>query len=114
MPPEERDLALLWDMLQAAYEVRNFVAGVSARDYAKDRMRQRAVERSIEIVGEAARGISKSFKAENDAIAWRPIIAQRHIIAHEYGEVLQERVWRVATIHIPVLIEQLESLTKPP
>jgi len=32
---------------------------------------------------------------------------QRNVLAHEYGEVLLERVWLVATRHIPELIQRL-------
>ena len=35
---------------------------------------------------------------------------QRHVLAHEYGAIKHERIWAVATIHIPELIEKLEPL----
>lgn len=110
MPPSEPDAARLWDMLAAAREVVSFAAGVSVDQYVADRMRQRAVERSVEIIGEAARGLSKPFRDADPEIEWRPIIAQRHILAHEYAAVLPSRLWRVATVHVPTLIEQLEAL----
>jgi uncharacterized protein with HEPN domain len=47
-------------------------------------------------------------------IPWRPIQAQRHVLAHEYGEIKHDRVWRVATVHIPNLIGQLEPLVPNP
>ena len=58
MQPEERNAAYLWDMLEAAREVVAFTAGISYHAYANDRMRQRAVERAVEIIGEAARQVS--------------------------------------------------------
>ena len=76
-------------------------------------MRQRAVERAVEIIGEAARQVSDDFRRAHPAISWRPIIAQRHVLAHEYGEIMQERIWRVATTHVPALIAQLEPLIPP-
>lgn len=57
--------------------------------------------------GEAARHVSDEGKAALPQIAWRPIIAQRHILAHKYGDVEDELVWRVATVHVPVLRGQL-------
>lgn len=50
MPPEERDPAYLWDMLDAAQTVRQLVAGLSVNSYLRDRRTQLAVERAIEIV----------------------------------------------------------------
>jgi uncharacterized protein with HEPN domain len=37
-----------------------------------------------------------------------------HVLAHEYGEVKHESIWRVTTIHTLELIEQLEPLVPPP
>jgi uncharacterized protein with HEPN domain len=72
-----------------------------------------AVERQIEIIGEAARGISDTFKAAPPQIPWRPIMAQRHRLAHEYGEIDDSLIWKVATVHVPALIPQIEPLTIP-
>ena len=46
-------------------------------------------------------------------IPWQSIIAQRHVLAHEYGDIRQDLIWRVATEHIPILIAQLEALLPP-
>ena len=109
MPLAESDAARLWDMLTAAREVVSFVDGVTVEAYVADRMRQRAVERSVEIIGEAARGLSREFRDAHPDIEWRPIIAQRHILAHEYAAVLPSRLWRVATVHVPELIARLDA-----
>lgn len=76
-------------------------------------MRQRAVERAIEIIGEAARRVSQDFQQAHAGIPWRSMIAQRNVLAHEYGEILQEHIWRVATQYIPVLTDQLAPLIPP-
>ena len=104
------DLAFLADMLDYAQQITSRVKGASFADYIADDDFRLATERRIEIVGEAARGVSDAFKADHPEIPWRPIIAQRHILAHEYGEVIDEKLWRVATEHIPALIALLEPL----
>ncbi|MGH7200807.1 MAG: HepT-like ribonuclease domain-containing protein [Planctomycetaceae bacterium] len=116
MPPDETDAAYLWDMLQAAREVQVFVAGRTQEDYVLDRLLQAAVERKIEIIGEAARRISSGFQAAHPAIPWRPIMAQRHVLAHDYGQIDHERIWRVVSVHIPELIDLLVPLipAEPP
>jgi uncharacterized protein with HEPN domain len=65
--------------------------GVTACECLADRKTQLALERAIEIIGEAARRVSDSFKADHTEIPWRSIVAQRHVLAHEYGEIRQER-----------------------
>ncbi len=113
MPPEEGDAAHLWDMLEAARTVRELVRGFTAESYFSDRRTQLAVERAVEIVGEAARRISDAFKQGHREIPWSGIIAQRNVLAHEYGEILQDRIWLLATERIPELIRLIEPLVPP-
>ena len=102
-----------WDMIETATAVSEFTAGVPPDDYLVDRKLQMAVERAVEIIGEAARRVSDSFKADHTEIPWRQIVAQRHVIAHEYGDIKQERLWLVATRDVPLLLKQLEPLLPP-
>ena len=71
---------------------------------------RRAVERDLEIIGEAARHISESFRAQHPEITWRKIIGLRNILSHDYGSVDDERVFAVAQTRIPELIAQLNRL----
>jgi uncharacterized protein with HEPN domain len=114
MRPETGDASFVWDMLDAAQAVCQFVAGKHFDDYTNDRLLRGAVERYIEIIGEAARCISPSYRDAHPEIPWNKIIAQRHVLAHEYGEIRHDRIWRVATVHIPDLIGQLERLIPSP
>lgn len=97
-------------MLDHARVARSLVAGVTEYAYTKDRTLQLALERAMEIVGEAARRISESFKVAHPEISWRKIIGQRNVLAHEYDEISQELLWHTATYDLPKLIVQLESL----
>ncbi len=54
MRREQDDVSLLWDMLDAARKVQEFVDGKTFHDYSRDEVLQSAVERKIEIIGEAA------------------------------------------------------------
>ena len=62
------------------------------------------------MVGEAASHISESVKTANENIEWRSIVGLRNILAHDYGEILVERVWKVATDRIPKLKAALEKI----
>jgi uncharacterized protein with HEPN domain len=97
----------------AAKAVREFVLSRSYKDYQMDRMLRSAVERNIEIIGEAARHVSDAYKQAHPEILWKSIIGQRNILAHEYGEVKHERIWAVASGRIPELIIHLEKLIPP-
>jgi len=113
MRPDERDAAYLWDMLDAAQTIREITKHQALDAYLKDRTLQLAVERALEIIGEGARRVSQPLCEAHPEIPWRPIIAQRNVLAHEYGDIRQERIWAVVTRHIPELIERLEPLVPP-
>lgn len=113
MPHRKADPAFLWDMLDAAKAIQSFVTGKTFHHYLTERMLRGAVERHLEIIGEAAKGVSKAFQKAHPEIPWHRIIAQRHVLAHEYGEIKLELIWRVATLHIPELIANLEPLVPP-
>jgi uncharacterized protein with HEPN domain len=100
-------------MLDAARSVREFTDGVTANEYLQDRKLQLAIERALEIIGEAARLISPPFKAAHPEVSWQQIIAQRNVIAHDYGEIKQDRIWMVATDRTAELISTLERLLPP-
>jgi len=72
-----------------------------------------AVERHLEIIGEAANRVSLSFREAHPELPWQRIVAQRNVLAHEYGEIEHALVWRVATIRVPELIQQLQRLLPP-
>lgn len=101
MQPEERDMARLWDMLDAARATVQFTQGRRFEDLLSDRMLRSAVERNLEIAGEAARHITPETRDKNPDIPWTSIIGLRNIIAQD---------------KLPSLIRQLEAmgLDSPP
>jgi uncharacterized protein with HEPN domain len=76
MPPEVRDAALLHDMLHSARLVLHYVAGRTRSDLDSDTAFADAVERRIEIIGEAARGVSELLRLTHQkslgAPSWQP------------------------------------------
>ena len=100
-------------MLQAAQGVLRHTAGKARDDYEREELLRDAVERKIEIVGEAARRLTKAFRDQHPQVPWRVIMATRHILAHDYDDVDNDIVWRIVTDHIPALIAQLTPLIPP-
>jgi uncharacterized protein with HEPN domain len=109
----DRDPTFLADMLRFAREVQQFTQEQTAETYLADLGLRRRIERSLELVAEASKRVSQSVKDSHPEIDWRGIVGQRNILAHDYGEVIDLRVWRTAHESIPTLIEQLESLFTP-
>ncbi len=110
MQPDERDAAYLWDMLDAARTVEQLSSGMDFAEYSSDRKTQLAVERSLEIIGEAAGRVSALFRDAHPEIPWRQVIGQRNVLIHEYGEIKQERIWKTVRENVPQLVELLKPL----
>lgn len=107
---DPRDPACLWDMLDAAKTLVEIFDGVTIERYLNERGLQLIAERSLEIIGEAAKSVSPGFKAHHADIPWRHIVSQRNVIAHEYGEIKQERLWHVVHEDMPLLVKKLQPL----
>ncbi len=105
-----RDAAHISDMIDAARLAISFVGGKTLDDYEHYPLLRSAVERQVEIIGEACRQISDSTIEANPEVPWRQIIAQRHRLAHEYGEVNGRVIWEIATQRAPNVLRALERI----
>jgi uncharacterized protein with HEPN domain len=112
MQPEARDPVCVIDMLSAARGVVRSLQDVSLAKYQSDQDLRHAVERKIEIMGEAARRLSDGLREKHPEIPWRAIIGQRNVLIHGYDQVDDERVWRLAETHIASLIPMLETVLR--
>lgn len=110
MQPEDRDTAFLWDILEAAKDIHDFVRKMTLKEFSSDKKTRYAVERQLLVIGEAAKRVSESYKQKHNEIPWKSMVGLRNILAHEYGEVLVDRIWLIATENIPALIEILAPL----
>ena len=111
MKPDERDLAYLWDMLDAAQRIVRLTAGMEYAAFVDDERTYLAVERLLESIGEAARYVSPSLQQRHSEIPWQGIIGMRNVLAHQYGVVDQRKVWHAAKDGIAKLIPMLEACT---
>jgi uncharacterized protein with HEPN domain len=110
MPPEIEDRASLFDMLVFAREAMAFARGRKRVDLDRDRGFLRSLERVLELIGEAARRISLETQEAYPAIPWKDIIGMRNIIAHEYGKVDLDEIWKTMQEDVPRLVATLEEL----
>ncbi|HEX6085799.1 MAG TPA: HepT-like ribonuclease domain-containing protein [Thermoanaerobaculia bacterium] len=110
MQPDRRDAALLHDMVQFADEIRLLVERAGSHDYLSDLATRRAIERCVELVGEAADHVSKEFQAAHPEIPWREVIAQRHRLIHGYRDIDPERIRNVVETRLPELARSLRQL----
>jgi uncharacterized protein with HEPN domain len=77
--------------------------------FQSDIILRRAVERDLEIVGEAIRKIIEIDSSINISSA-KNIIGLRNIIAHAYDSVEPEMIWGIIQNNIPVLEKEIQKI----
>jgi uncharacterized protein with HEPN domain len=103
----------LHDALEAARELTTYVEGRSYEQYLAERMRQRAVERVLEIIGEA---FNQAIREDPSLPEFFPdayiIVGMRNRIIHGYDELVEEVIWSTAVEDVPALVERLEAFIR--
>lgn len=105
---DNRQAGLLSDVLDSARSIRTYLDGVSHGAFLSDAEKQDAVLRRFEIIGEAASRLAPETQSRFPSLPFRAMRGMRNIIAHDYGEVDLDLVWKTATADLPGLIEILE------
>lgn len=108
---DERTRKYLQDILFAAEEVEGFFDNrpLVFQEFECNMMLRRAVERNIEIIGEATNNILKEHKdiAITDA---RKIVDARNYIIHGYDRLSTDILWSIVINHLPTLKDEVERL----
>lgn len=105
---------LLVDALDAIQCAREFVAGVSLSQYAEDKMRRSAVERQLEILGEACARLARMNPALLQSITdLKLAIDLRNRIIHGYDAVDDEMVYLTVTQDLePLQLAMVQQLAR--
>ncbi|MFH1057998.1 MAG: HepT-like ribonuclease domain-containing protein [Pseudomonadota bacterium] len=99
------------DIRQAAELAMQFTQGKSQADFAEDFLLRSAVERQLEIIGEAINRLHKIEPQVAEQIEdYRRIISFRNILIHGYDLVDNRLVWSVVTTKVPPLAECVRTL----
>jgi uncharacterized protein with HEPN domain len=99
-------------MLDHARRAVQAVSGRNRADLDTDAVLAAALERFIEVLGEAAGKASEAIRSEAPAIPWRGIIGMRNRLVHGYASGDHDIVWDVVTHDLPTLLTELERLLK--
>ncbi|MBX3372613.1 MAG: DUF86 domain-containing protein [Phycisphaeraceae bacterium] len=110
LDPRERDLVKCEDMRIHAERACEYLGERTLEEFLEDDLVQAAVIRCIEVVGEAARLVSDEARRRSPSIPWPLIVGMRHVLAHEYGTVVLDKVYEVVKVHLPDLLVHLAPL----
>lgn len=104
MTPQRETRAYLWDVIEACDAVAEYIAGADLARYSSERQLRASVEREVFIMGEAVNSIRKQEPLAVHVLGdVAGIIEVRNILGHAYFIVKHDRMWDVATKHVPRL-----------
>ena len=113
MGPEERVLKALEDVQDCASFVVAATEDRDLDDYRGDRLFRQAIERNLEIIGEAIGRIARLDPETASRISeHRQIVAFRNRLIHGYDLLDDELVWSTAKTEVPMLLLEVESLLR--
>lgn len=105
------DIACLHHILDAAEKAVSFVKGKARKDLDTDEMLSLSLVRLLEIVGEAANGVSLTFRDRFPHIPWRKMTGLRNRLIHGYFDVNLDIVWDTILEDLPPLLKDLKAIT---
>jgi uncharacterized protein with HEPN domain len=105
-------LDYLQDILDSINDIDDFVHGMGRDAFLSDKKTINAVVRSLEVIGEAAKGIPESVKKGNPDIPWKRMSGMRDKLIHEYSGVDLEVLWKTITDDLPPLRLSIQKLVE--
>ena len=106
---DKKDLVFIRHIMDSIEAIEEFSNGLSKKELISNRLKQSAIVREIEVIGEAAKNLSKNFKDKYNKIAWKDIIGTRDIITHRYFGVDLDVVWNIIKEDLPKLKKYLKE-----
>ena len=104
-----RDSERLSDILEASEKIAARVAR-GRQTFDADEDTQIVLVHFIQVIVEAAAGLSDEFTSEHSEIPWRQIVAVRNRVVHGYFEVDLDILWDVAAVDVPRLAERVRVI----
>ena len=105
-----KDDRLYLGHIREAIEDLQQYAEVGHDAFMTDGMRQDAIIRKLEVVGEAVKHLSEETKQRRPEIPWRRIAGMRDRLTHDYFGVDLSLVWVVVAQELPNLQRAVEQL----
>ena len=107
---KRRDRDYLSDSTEAITRIEEYAKGLTYSDFMQDKKTQDAVVRNLEVIGEAAKGITSALRKRYPKIPWNDMARLRDRLAHHYFGINYEIVWSIVSEELPSVHDQLASL----
>lgn len=108
-----RDSDYLEHIANRIARIERATSGVDSAGFRVNEDLQAAVERYIEVIGEAAGKLSQHTRDLAPDVPWSQVIGARNVIIHGYAEIEPDRIWDIVRSHLPALrvaVDRLQQL----
>jgi len=102
----------LQQMRDYADRAQRLCAGRKPEDLEKELEFRLALERALEVIGEAAFQLGDEFHAEHPEVEWRKIIGMRNVLAHGYDVIRADILWDIAVRDAPTLLAHIDRMLR--
>ncbi len=107
----KRDIRLfVQDILDSIIKIEEYTQSFGENDFFENEQTQDAVERRLEIIGEATKNIPRNFRLKYPDIPWPKMAGLRDVIAHGYFGVDLTQIWEVIEQDLPNLKKQMTQI----
>ena len=109
----KRDITLfIEDIFESITRIESFSKGLSKERFEKDELRQSAIVRQLEIIGEAVKNLPNSFRKKYPKVRWEGVAGFRDVLTHGYFRVDLNLVWKIMQEDLPDLKEEILKIKK--
>ena len=106
------DLIFIKHILESIEAIRSFSKNMTKETLIKNRLKQSAIIREIEIIGEAVKNISNTTKDKYKYVQWREISGTRDKMIHHYFGIDFQIIWEIIKNNLPNLKKQMLVIKK--
>lgn len=106
---EKDNRIYLKDIEKAINKIESYTEDINFTIFEQEGMRQDAVIRQLEIIGEAVNRLSGQFRTDNPDFPIKEAISMRNFLIHGYDDVDLKVVWKTVQEDIPLLKNSLED-----
>ncbi len=107
---KHESLPYLEHMVDAINDIGSFTKGLTKSQFLKNKLRQSAVIRQLEIIGEASKNLPENFRQKYDEVEWKKIAGTRDKIIHHYFGIDLNTVWDIIEKDLPDLKSKINAI----
>lgn len=108
----DKNYLRLTHILESIIKIEMITQKLSYGQYLEDWIKQDAIIRNFEIIGEASKQIDEDFKLKFPDVPWKYASGMRNYLIHEYFNVDYDEVWKTLKEDLPMLKLQIQQIKK--